>query len=72
MSKENKTIQDKIAALTQLVAWFDSDNFTLETAIDKFKEAEALAETIKKDLIALKNEIKVVKQKFDSDEPSAE
>lgn len=68
MSKENKTIQDKMAALTQLVTWFDSDDFTLETAIDKFKEAEALAETIEKDLKSLKNEIQIVKQKFDSDE----
>jgi len=68
VSKENKTIQDKMAALTQLVTWFDSDDFTLETAIDKFKEAEALAETIEKDLKSLKNEIQIVKQKFDSDE----
>jgi len=57
-----------MAALTQLVTWFDSDDFTLETAIDKFKEAEALAETIEKDLKSLKNEIQIVKQKFDSDE----
>ncbi len=62
MSKENKTIQDKLAELSQLVAWFDSDDFTLETAIDKFKEAETLAETIEKDLKALKNDIQVVKQ----------
>ncbi len=67
MSKENKTIQDKITELSKLVAWFDSDDFTLETAIDKFKVAEALAETIEKDLTALKNDIQVVKQKFDSE-----
>lgn len=67
MSKENKSIQDKIAELSGLVAWFDSDDFKLETAIDKFKEAEALAETIEKDLKALKNDINIVKQKFDSE-----
>lgn len=67
MSKENNTIQDKIATLSQLVAWFDSDEFTLETAIDKFKQAEELAETIEKDLKALKNDIQIVKQKFDSE-----
>ncbi len=67
MSKENKSIQDKISELSQLVSWFDSDDFTLETAIDKFKEAELLAETIEKDLTALKNDIQIVKQKFDSD-----
>lgn len=65
MSKQNKTIQEKTAELTSLVAWFDSDEFTLETALDKFKEAELLAESIEKDLTALKNDIQVVKQKFD-------
>jgi exodeoxyribonuclease VII small subunit len=67
MSKLNKTIQEKTAELSELVAWFDSDDFTLETALDKFKEAEALAESIEKDLTALKNDIQIVKQKFDSE-----
>jgi exodeoxyribonuclease VII small subunit len=67
MSKENKSIQEKLSELTKLVAWFDSDDFTLETAIDTFKKAESLAETIEKDLLAIKNDIQVVKQKFDSE-----
>jgi exodeoxyribonuclease VII small subunit len=67
MSKPNKTIQEKTAELSELVTWFDSDEFTLETALDKFKEAEALAESIEKDLTALKNDIQIVKQKFDSE-----
>ncbi len=67
MSKPNKTIQEKTAELSELVAWFDGDEFTLETALDKFKEAEALAESIEKDLTALKNDIQIVKQKFDSE-----
>ena len=67
MSKLNKTIQEKTAELSELVAWFDGDEFILETALDKFKEAEALAESIEKDLTALKNDIQIVKQKFDSE-----
>lgn len=67
MSKLNKTIQEKTVELSELVAWFDSEAFTLETALDKFKEAEALAESIEKDLAALKNDIQIVKQKFDSE-----
>ena len=67
MLKANKTIQEKMAELSQLVAWFDSDQFTLEAAIDKFKAAEMLAGDIEKDLSALKNDIQVVKQKFDSE-----
>ena len=68
MSKLNKTIKEKTTELTELVAWFDSDEFSLEAALDKFKAAEVLAEEIEKDLLALKNDIQVVKQKFDGEE----
>jgi exonuclease VII small subunit len=67
MSQANKSIQDKIGDLSELVAWFDSDDFALEAAIEKFKEAETLAGTIEKDLTAMKNDITVLKQKFDSE-----
>lgn len=68
MTKSNdKTIQQKIIELDGLVVWFDSDDFVLETALEKFKTAETLAEEIEKDLAALKNDIQVVKQKFDSE-----
>jgi exonuclease VII small subunit len=67
MSQKNKTIQDKTAELTKIVEWFDGDDFTIEFAIDKFKEAELLATDIEKDLLSLKNEINVIKQKFDSE-----
>lgn len=67
MSSTNKSIQKKTAELTKLVAWFDSDSFTLESALDKFKTAEKLAEEIEKDLTKIKNEINIVKQKFDSE-----
>jgi len=63
---KDKTIQQKISDLDALVAWFDSDEFSLETALDKFKEAEALALAIEKDLAGLKNDIEIVKKKFDS------
>ncbi|MFZ2836131.1 exodeoxyribonuclease VII small subunit [compost metagenome] len=64
---QSKTIQQKTTELTELVAWFDSDEFTLEQALDKFKEAEALAQAIEQDLTTLRNEIEVVKKSFDSE-----
>ena len=67
MTKSTKTIQEKTAELSELVAWFDGDDFSLEQALDMFKKAELLAEDIEKDLSTLKNDIAVVKQKFDSD-----
>jgi exonuclease VII small subunit len=67
MSSKNKSIQEKTTELTKLVAWFDSEEFTLEAALDNFKLAEKLAVDIEKDLLKLKNEINIVKQNFDSD-----
>jgi exodeoxyribonuclease VII small subunit len=65
MSKNDKTIQEKMNQLSELVAWFESDEFELEMAIEKYKTAETLAGDIEKDLSELKNEITVLKTKFD-------
>ena len=64
MSTKN-SIAEKTAQLDVLVSWFDGDEFELEKALDKFKEAEKLAGEIEQDLLALKNEINVIKKKFD-------
>ena len=66
MSKNDKTIQEKMNQLSELVAWFESDEFELEAAIEKYKTAEVLADEIGEDLSELKNEITVLKEKFDS------
>jgi len=50
------------------VTWFQSPAFALEEAVTKFKAAETLAEEIEKDLTKLKNDIKVVKKRFDTEE----
>jgi len=67
MSEANKTVQEKMSELSELVAWFQSPAFKLEEAVTKFKQAEALAEEIEKDLTKLKNDIKVVKKKFNEE-----
>ena len=65
MSEVNKlTISEKTALLDTLIAWFDSEDFELEQALDKFAEAEKLAAEIEADLLSLKNNIEVVKAKF--------
>lgn len=67
MTKNNPTIQEKIAQLDELVAWFDGDDFSLEAATDVFKKAEALAREIESDLANLKNEVQLVKASFDKE-----
>ena len=56
-SIQNKTVQDKLSDLSELVAWFQSPEFKLEEALDKYKQSEALAEEIETDLKKLKNDI---------------
>jgi exodeoxyribonuclease VII small subunit len=67
MTKSKQTIQQKTAKLNELVAWFDSEEFTLEAALDHFKQAEVLAAEIEQDLSTLQNEIEIVKRSFDSE-----
>ena len=61
------TIAEKLARLNESVAWFESEDFELEQALAKFNEAEKLANDIEKELSGLKNEIIVLKTKFDKE-----
>ena len=61
----NKSVSEKMAQLGELVAWFGSDEFALEDAIKKFREAEELAKSIENDLKNIKNDINVIKKRFD-------
>lgn len=68
MSKSDKTkqtIEQRIARLRELTSWFESEDFELEQALEKFDEAKKLAEEIEHDLGELKNTVALVKEKFD-------
>lgn len=63
MSKNTKSIEEKITDLEQQVAWFDGEDFKIEEAIDKYKSAKEIAEAIQKDIDELKNEVKLINRK---------
>ena len=66
MSDVNKkTVQEKLSDLSDLVGWFQGASFSLEEAVPKFKQAEKLAKEIETDLTQLKNDIQIVKHRFD-------
>lgn len=67
MSEKNETVAAKLARLGEMVAWFESDDFVLEEAVDRFETARKLADEIEQELAKLKNEIVVLKKKFDED-----
>ena len=61
---EKLSLNQKISELDKKVEWFHSDDFKLENAVDKDKEAAKLAKEIENDLNELKNEIEVLEQDF--------
>ena len=65
MSKNDKTLSQKIADLHEYVAWFEGDDFEVEKSLEKYKQAEKLAEEIQTDLDGFRNDITLVKKKFD-------
>ncbi len=64
MSKQEKSLNEKLKELDKKVAWFYSDDFELEEATKKYKSAIALAKELQKDLDNLQNEIEVLKEDF--------
>ncbi len=61
---ETKTLNQKIQELDEKTEWFYSEDFKLEEAPAKYKEAIKMAEDVKKDLEELKNEIEVLSEDF--------
>ncbi len=61
---EKKSLNQKIEELDNQVEWFYSDDFKLEEATSKYKEAVKLAKEIEKDLNDLKNEIEILTEDF--------
>lgn len=55
----------KIAELEAMVAWFESDDFQIEASLERYQAAEKLAADIQNDLAEFRNEITVLKKKFD-------
>lgn len=64
MSEEKMSLNQKIEKLDGQVEWFYSDDFKLEDATSKYKEAVKLAKEIEKDLNELKNEIELLAEDF--------
>lgn len=63
MSSQN--IRQKLDELSAIVASFDSDDVSVEQALEQFEKGSKLSEDIEKQLSELKTKITVLKEKFD-------
>ena len=61
---EAKTLSQKMEELDKTADWFYSDEFSLDKAVPKYKEAVALAKELDKDLDKLKNEVEIISEDF--------
>ena len=64
-SKNEPTLQQQLADLDEVLAWFDRPDIDLDEALTKFDEGVKLAESAKAKLEKLENKISVLKQRFD-------
>lgn len=59
-NESKKSIEAKIKSLDQSVEWFYGENFSLDQALQKYQDANQLAQEIQQDLSALKNQVEVI------------
>ena len=64
VKNEPQTIAQKLAKLEEVLAWFESEEITVEEAIEKYEEALKLSKDVQHDLETAKNKVEVIKQKF--------
>lgn len=64
MTKDNHTFKQKMAQLEELLAWFESDQVTLEAAVEKYEQALALSKELEEELKLAKNKIEIINKKF--------
>lgn len=66
MTKEQElTLDEKIQRLNELVAWFESDEFSLDEATEKYRSANELLKQINQDVAKLEQEFVVVGESVD-------
>lgn len=63
----NDSIAKKLAEFDELVDWFQGEDFSIDKAAEKIRQAELLAGDIEQRLDDVQNDIVVLKQKFDRD-----
>lgn len=66
-AKTESTLQEQMAELDKLLAWFDQPDIDLDEALNKFDEGVKLTEKLKERLETLENKITILKERFDQD-----
>lgn len=57
MSTKNKTIKEQVADLEKILAWFESEDFELDQALEKYQDAKKVVQAIEERLTKVKNQL---------------
>lgn len=63
-SQKDNSITEKMQKLENLTAWFSGEDFNIDEALVRYKEAQSLAKEIEDDLKNLRNEITILAEDF--------
>ncbi len=59
-----KSFQQKMAELDEILDWFESDEVSLDDAVEKYEQAKKLSAELEKELTEAKNKIEIIDKKF--------
>jgi len=65
MSAQRETVAEKLEKLESLLIWFESEEITIEESLKKYEEALQLAKEVEELLEKAKNNVEIIKQKFE-------
>lgn len=57
---DNRSLREQMKQLEEILAWFDSDEFELEAAVERYQQAARVAEQIDQRLTEIKNKVTII------------
>ena len=57
---DNRSLREQMEQLEDILAWFDSDEFELEAALERYQQAVRVAEQIDQRLREIKNKVTII------------
>ena len=57
---DNPSLREQMEQLEEILAWFDSDEFELEAAVERYQQAARVAEHIDQRLTEIKNKVTII------------
>ena len=57
---DNRSLREQMEQLEEILAWFDSDEFELEAAVERYQQAARVAEQIDQRLTEIKNKVIII------------